>query len=1040
MVDKIFHLGDIHVRNLKRHDEYFEVFNKVLDYIEKNKGYNSIIYLAGDIAHSKTEISPELVFVIANLLSKLSELCPVFIIKGNHDYIVGNSSRLDVITPIFKALNNPNIFFLNENGIHTYDNIIFSYMDLSLDQKNYVLAKDIVTPDKYLKVALYHGPVNNSKNDLGFVFEDRLDISLFDGFDYALLGDIHRFQYLNEQKTIAYCGSLIQQDYGESLDKGFIEWDLNLKTSKFIKIPNKYGYLTLNIVDGLLEKPLIVPENPRIRVLVKNTPLSNVEELLKDFKSNYNVQDILISKVKSFEKKENLDSVDVNNLRNVDFQNKLMFDYVNLGNIDIKPFKIEDLFLKNKIINDRILKSEENLRNIIWRPLYFEFSNMFSYGENNYIDFKKLKGINGIFAPNAYGKSGLVDALLYCIFDRCTRTSNAKDVLNINKSYFNCKFCFEINGTVYYIIREGYLNKDSVKVDVQFYYEDSKEGDVYLNGTQRSDTNKNIRKYFGKYEDFIITVLSTQYNNSNFLDKTQSERKDTLSSFIDIGIYETLSSEANSLLKEVNLFLGKYNEQKLNEDKVILLNSNSDIKEKTKDLKIEVENLEKKIAEHTEIIDSLNRDYIPVENFSEVENLQKELELIDTNVDEEEKLNKSSIIELDSVNFKLEEVDKELKNIVNCDEDFLNSQEINYNLFISFSKSLEFTNIQINNLQSKVDKLSNYEYNPDCEFCLKNPFVEDALKAVNLLKEEKDKLTAIQKDITSLDFIGVEEFKNLKSNKEFYKKLENKKTILISTKNELESKIKNYQLTIKNYLTNKENIIEKIKNQEKQKNIVEKNKVILERLTLEKTKLEILQNNLKKIVSEMYEYRNIYLNNIKGIKGLEESIEEIKKLKFEKEIVEIYLKIVKRDGIPYFIINQYLPKIESEINSILGFIVDFQVSLETDGKNINIFIVYNENKNWPLDLASGMEKFITSIAIRIAMIRFSNLPRPNFIIIDEGFGVLDSDIMGSLSSLFDFIKSEFDFSIIISHISSMKDLMDSNVIITKENNYSKVNN
>ena len=48
--------------------------------------------------------------------------------------------------------------------------------------------------------------------------------------------------------------------------------------------------------------------------------------------------------------------------------------------------------------------------------------------------------------------------------------------------------------------------------------------------------------------------------------------------------------------------------------------------------------------------------------------------------------------------------------------------------------------------------------------------------------------------------------------------------------------------------------------------------------------------------------------------------------------------------------------------------------------------------------------------------------------------------MGSLSSLFDFIKSEFDFSIIISHISSMKDLMDSNVIITKENNYSKVNN
>ena len=44
-----------------------------------------------------------------------------------------------------------------------------------------------------------------------------------------------------------------------------------------------------------------------------------------------------------------------------------------------------------------------------------------------------------------------------------------------------------------------------------------------------------------------------------------------------------------------------------------------------------------------------------------------------------------------------------------------------------------------------------------------------------------------------------------------------------------------------------------------------------------------------------------------------------------------------------------------------------------------------------LELTSGMEKFISSLAIRVALINVSNLPRPNFLAIDEGFGTLDSE-------------------------------------------------
>jgi GTPase SAR1 family protein len=92
--------------------------------------------------------------------------------------------------------------------------------------------------------------------------------------------------------------------------------------------------------------------------------------------------------------------------------------------------------------------------NSTWIPKTFEFSNMFSYGPNNIIDFSNMKGAYGIFAPNASGKSTLWDALSFCIFDKCSRTSKAEDVMNYSKNSFDCKFTFDLNG-VDYVIERG---------------------------------------------------------------------------------------------------------------------------------------------------------------------------------------------------------------------------------------------------------------------------------------------------------------------------------------------------------------------------------------------------------------------------------------------------------------------------------------------------------------------------------------------------------------------------------------------------------
>ena len=76
-----------------------------------------------------------------------------------------------------------------------------------------------------------------------------------------------------------------------------------------------------------------------------------------------------------------------------------------------------------------------------------------------------------------------------------------------------------------------------------------------------------------------------------------------------------------------------------------------------------------------------------------------------------------------------------------------------------------------------------------------------------------------------------------------------------------------------------------------------------------------------------------------------------------------------------------------------------------------------------------MEKFISSLAIRVALVNISNLPRPNFLAIDEGFGNLDSQNINSMSNLFDYLKTQFDFMMVISHIDVMKDIMDDSIEI-----------
>ena len=90
-------------------------------------------------------------------------------------------------------------------------------------------------------------------------------------------------------------------------------------------------------------------------------------------------------------------TISIGDINNTDVQYQLIVDYLNNNHI-----VDDETLLKIKNINESLnqdLPEEEVYRNVHWKLKTFEWSNMFSYGEDNIVDFTKLNGIVGMFYP-----------------------------------------------------------------------------------------------------------------------------------------------------------------------------------------------------------------------------------------------------------------------------------------------------------------------------------------------------------------------------------------------------------------------------------------------------------------------------------------------------------------------------------------------------------------------------------------------------------------------------------------------------------------
>jgi DNA repair exonuclease SbcCD ATPase subunit len=789
IINKIIHIADIHIRLLERHEEYNLVFKKFYQdlTIIKQNNPNTLVCLCGDLLEKKDILRPNTIVQTWNFLKSISDILPLIIIAGNHDIIETNNDKIDSISSILKDRPINNIHYLRDSGVYIYNNIIFGVTSI-IDK--YILNKNeldnifiqnnsninqLYDPTQIKTIGLYHGTLSESLTNLGHLLINNeenkhyLTLDEFGSYDYILLGDIHKFQYLNEKKTVAYCSSMISQNFTET-DKyhGYLEWDILTGNSEYHILQNDYAHHKIDIDDLLEDKENIILSNELINNKLKdiNSGLLeirysdsywkiNTSLLTKQINNQFpkiNIKWRLINKTngknrillnKMISKKliSNKEEVLSNDIEDNDqeLSNYIDSDNKSLTLTDSYLYELIDLYMKekyptlnnelangiktklNEIVKNNNISNRE-FANSDWKILLLAFDNMYGYGYNNVFDFTKysINDIIGIFGQNGLGKSAIIDIITFMLFSRAARGNEKtipKDVINVRCKSSHGILIIESNRKKYMIIKHCKRNyhegkeRFSVKPTVDLFEL------IPYNNLNIETKSKEIYELFG-----------IKYYKKSLNEEDRRQTEIVISNII--GTYENFLITSVLLQGNTKTFKDMSSDDKKKFLYQILKinnldNAAKDVESKYKELK-KILN-ERKIKLESKIpIDILEKDIANIEN-DILPNLQNKLEksendLLDLNksindlINKQIPINSNLIINNDQeyqqnikkiYDYKLE-IDK-LNNIINSLNTEINEYENKIENLSELKKSKEIID-EYENTKNKLAKLQNDRY------------------------------------------------------------------------------------------------------------------------------------------------------------------------------------------------------------------------------------------------------------------------------------------------------------------------------------------
>lgn len=1039
----IAHTADIHIRSLSRHSEYRQTFKTFVDDCRSQRVDH--IFLGGDIFHTKTSgISPEYIDLLTWWLNEMAAVAHVHVILGNHDGNIINLSRQDAVSPIVDAIGNSKIHLYKKSGVYEIEPG-FNFCVFSIfDEEGW---SNIQPKPGEVNIACYHGPVWGCKTESDWTIEDGHMIDFFKDYSFVMLGDIHKRQNLAFRKSkpiAAYPGTLIQQNYSEELIHGYLLWDIKSVDEwdvSFREMPNLLPFVTLNwdnSENDLLKEASSYPKGSRYRIKsehhLSQDEMHRISEALKTaqqasevtYRSDQQVNTQIVS--------TDTATLVKSDLRSPEVLVKLLKDHH--ANAVFTQTELDDITAQVKSYVTAVSTGDEVNRGSKWSLRHLKWDNVFVYGEDNVINFDKLNGIVGIFGPNRTGKSSIVGTIMYSLFNTTDRGSMKNlYVCNVRKMHCSSRMIISHDSVPYILERQTTKNvnkKGSVSASTAlnlFRIRDDGEADD-LCGEQRNDTEKTIRNLIGTADDFLMTSLSAQGESNQFISHGSTKRRAILSRFLDLDVFDKLYETANKDLSVLKAQLKNFPERDWDSDKQRLENNYKLLEERIKSLSKRVSDSQSEL--------SLLRSELSMHNVKPV--TQGDVDLQNSKITDMEISIKSSVEKLDNLKRSSEDIREKLVLVESILDKYdpeslkrqLTSQRTMEKSIIEIRHSLERETTLLAQQKKSLkilDEVPCGDTYPSCKF------IKDAFDLKEKAPIQESKRQKIDKSL-----------------KEAEAALDNIRDDSLEEKLDKHTKALQLFSRLQAEMTKAAVDIEKLENSVKsQTDKLEEARDNLKSLqgaldNDENAEVVKIRSSIESILGKIKDWDDEKMQSYDDRGKLKASIDQLAEERQKRDelltrmrLQEYITDAFNKKGIPLHVIKSQLPIINAEVSKILQGIVDFTIELENDEEtdSLEIYINYGDSRRI-VELCSGMEKTIASLALRVALINITSLPKSDVFIIDEGFGTLDSTGVEACNRLLASLKKFFRIVIVITHVDGIKDAVDHVIEITKREKDSRV--
>ena len=703
---------------------------------------------------------------------------------------------------------------------------------------------------------------------------------------------------------------------------------------------------------------------------------------------------------------------------------ELLKEHFNIKVVKHSDF-IEKLFRLDKKVNDT-LPFKKDYNHSTWTLKRLELDNFLSYGDGNVIDFTKLNGLTLIPGQNQIGKTQAIKtALTFLLFNKSDKTSKQEEFLNVYRNKDSCKVkgYFIIDNQNYIIEREVIrkYKKDRTSficnTNLNFYKE-LKNGEIEnLNGDQRQSTEKVITDNIGTFEDFVMTILIDGDGLCDIIELKPTYRLNLLTRFLGLEIFKIKEDICKNIFNEwkttlkSNLFDISILKQEINNLQEQIKIIENELKELMKKLSVVNENLMKIKGQKDKFLSSLHQDIDDILTKSDPLLIDKKIKDLE--------------LEIKNKKINIEEIKKQI-NIIKG----LYVKQEHEKLIKELNETLSDIKILNNDINKLKTDIKNFEEGKICQLC-KRPF--ENKNHSKEIKELQKQLKNKELNLKEQNEISIEYSKKLNIFEKQKEELELKDRLIL-TKDRNEIELESIDLKLNKEKNNLENYH---KNINKINQNIEINKKVREidfqlyKEEQEKEELSSQQKEKEYLIKE---------NN----KKMEEKISIGKEIKKEQQLQKVfisYLSLMGKNGLSKMILMNYIPTINNELDKLLSDTTNFgvQIDLNLITQELGLFIRDNvTGVIKPLKSASGFEKTMSSLALRIVLNKINCLCKPNILILDEILGKVSEENLSLMSDFFEKLKTLFNNIFLITHNEKCKDFSDSILTIEKDNNISKI--